>query len=182
MTETLHQNMFSLHVLNSNPTYSYFFDSILLHPPLISLFGLPGSLWFPRQCWSVHLSTCQRSSQNLRISLLYCFNFSNSQICSTARLSMTAAKWSVVTLHKESKCYLSEFLVCSISLCKLSMAPFCLLLKSEMSDCTELSRSSLSAMAAMLEAVLLNSCLLDHGHCRVNHVVGCHAKYLPVVL
>ena len=50
-TETLHQNMFSLHVLNSNPTYSYLFDSILLlHPPLISLFGLPGSLWFPRQC------------------------------------------------------------------------------------------------------------------------------------
>ena len=55
--------------------------------------------------------------------------------------------------------YLSEFLVCSISLCKLSMAPLCLFLKSEMSEWTELNRSSLSTMAAMLEAVLLNSCL-----------------------
>ena len=55
--------------------------------------------------------------------------------------------------------YLSEFLVCSISLCKLSMAPLCLFLKSEMSDWTELNKSSLSTMAAMLEAVLLNSCL-----------------------
>ena len=170
--------------MNSNPTYSYLFDSILLHPPLISLFGLPGSLWFPRQCWSVHLSTCQILSQNLYISLLQCFNFWNMLNCSPInncyKMGSSDTKQGIEMLPLRVSCVLHLPLQAFHG--PVLLAPEVWDVRLHRAEQVLSLRDGRDVGGGLVELLPVDDRDNHHDYGRGNHVVGCHAKHLPVVL